>query len=86
MAAANAQLTGALGRLIAVAEIHDGDDAHAQPGNALVSIALRDGAILVAIMRHLGLDSIVHSESDILDGLVLSGGLPLFFHTVQIVR
>jgi exopolyphosphatase/guanosine-5'-triphosphate,3'-diphosphate pyrophosphatase len=27
---------------------------------------------LVAIMRHLGLESIVHSESDILDGLVLS--------------
>ena len=36
---------------------------------------------LVAIMRHLGLDSIVHSESDILDGLALSAlsgtwGLP----------
>ena len=36
---------------------------------------------LVAIMRHLGLESIVHSEADILDGLVFSAlsgtwGLP----------
>ena len=33
---------------------------------------------LVAIMRHFGLESIVHSEADILDGLalsVLSGGI-----------
>ncbi len=35
----------ARGRLIAVAEIHGGGAAHGQPDNALVSIALSDGAI-----------------------------------------
>jgi dipeptidyl aminopeptidase/acylaminoacyl peptidase len=42
---ADMALDATRGQLIAVAEIHDANDAHAQPGNALVSITLRDGAI-----------------------------------------
>jgi dipeptidyl aminopeptidase/acylaminoacyl peptidase len=42
---ADMALDSARGQLIAVAEIHKGGDAHSQPDNALVSIALGDGAV-----------------------------------------
>jgi dipeptidyl aminopeptidase/acylaminoacyl peptidase len=49
---ADMALDAARGRLIAVSETHAGGPAHTQPQNALVSVALADGAIATLAAKH----------------------------------